>query len=128
MTKAALDPLFLSVAAFGAAISLACLCFAGPFSGLSSAVGSVLALVNLVVLRSIVLRVVSGDIHTKLPLVGLIFLKMGGFMFLVFWLITKHWVEPVALTLGLSSLAVGLIAGSVFVRARPGQRPQGSES
>jgi hypothetical protein len=94
-------------------------------------VGAVLALLNLVVLRSIVLRVVSGDIHTKLPLVGFIFLKMGGFMFLVFWLITKHWVEPVALTLGLSSLAVGLIAGSVFVRARPAapaQRSQGNES
>jgi hypothetical protein len=88
----------------------------------------VLALVNLVVLRSIVLRVVSGDIHTKLPLVGLIFVKMFGFMFVVFWLITKHWVEPVALTLGLSSLAVGMIAGSVFVRARPAQRSQGSES
>jgi hypothetical protein len=128
MTKTAHDPLLLSVAAFGAAISLACLSFAGTFAGFSSAVGAVLALVNLVVLRSIVLRVVSGDIHTKLPLVALIFVKMGVFMFLVFWLITKHWVEPVAFTLGLSSLAVGLIAGSVFVRARPAQRSQGSES
>lgn len=128
MTKLAPDPLFLSVAAFGVAISLATLSFAGSFAAFSSAVGAVLALFNLVVLRSIVLRVVSGDIHTKLPLVGLIFVKMLGFMFLVFWLITKHWVEPVALTLGLSSLAVGLIAGSVFVRARPAQRSQGSES
>lgn len=128
MTKPAPDPLFLSVAAFGAAISLASLGFVGSFAGFSSAVGALLALFNLVVLRSIVLRVVSGDIHTKLPLVGLIFVKMLGFMLLVFWLITKHWVEPVALTLGLSSLAVGLIAGSVFVRARPAQRSQGSES
>jgi hypothetical protein len=120
MTKSAPDPLFLSVAGFGAAISLACLGFGGTFSGFSCAVGAVLALVNLLVLRSIVLRVVSGDIHTKLPLVALVFVKMGGVMFLVFWLITKHWVEPVALTLGLSSLAIGLITGSVFAR-RPGQ-------
>ena len=126
MTKAAPDPLFLSVAAFGAAISLACLAFSGTLSGFSSAVGSVLALVNLVILRSIVLRVVSGDIHTKLPFIALIFIKMGAFMFLVFWMITRHWVEPVALTLGLSSLAIGLIVGSVFSRARA--RPQGSES
>lgn len=122
MTKAARDPLFLSVAAFGAAITLACLGFGGSFSALSSAVGSVLALVNLVILRSVVLRVVSGDIHTKLPFIALIFVKMGAFMLLVFWLITRHWVEPIALTLGLSSLAVGLIAGSVFTR------PRGSES
>lgn len=127
MTKAAPDPLLLSVAAFGGAISLVCLGLGGTFSGFSSAVGSVLALVNLVVLRSIVLRVVSGDIHTKLPLVALIFFKMGAFMLLVFWLITRHWVAPVPLTLGLSSLAIGLIVGSVFSRARSA-RSQGSES
>jgi hypothetical protein len=124
MSKPAADPLVLSVATFGAAISLACLSLASPFSAWSSAVGSVLALVNLVVLRTIVLRVVSGDIHTKLPLLSLVFVKMGLFMFLVFLFINKHWVEPLSFTLGLSSLAIGLITGSLFVaRAR-----QGSES
>lgn len=128
MTKPAPDPLVLSVVAFGTAISLACLTVGGTFAGWSSAVGSVLALVNLVVLRTIVLRVVSGDIHTKLPLLSLVFVKMGIFMFLVFWLITKHWVEPVTFMLGLSSLAVGLITGSLFV-ARARRVPcEGSES
>lgn len=138
MTKPTPDPLVLSVACFGAAISLASLSFSGSFSGFSSAVGAVLALVNLVVLRSIVLRVVSGDIHTKMPLVALIFLKMGSIMFLVFWFISKQWVEPLAFTLGLSSLAIGLITGSLFAaRARTivttssvgtGSVGQGSES
>jgi len=76
--------------------------------------GATLALVNLVVLRSIVLRVVSGDIHTKLPLLALIFVKMGAFMALVFWLIAQRLVEPVTFTLGLTSLVVGLITGSMF--------------
>jgi uncharacterized membrane protein len=127
MTKPTRDPLVLSVALFGAAISLASLSFGGTFSGFSSAIGAVLALVNLVVLRTIVLRVVSGDIHTKMPLVALIFLKMGSLMFLVFWLISKHWVEPVTFTLGLSSLAIGLITGSLFT-ARTRHAGQGSES
>ena len=130
MTKLAPDPLVLSVAAFGAVISLASLSFGGPFSGFSSVVGAVLALVNLVVLRSIVLRVVSGDIHTKLPLVALIFLKMGSVMFLVYWFIAKQWVAPVAFTLGLSSLAIGLITGSLFAARTRAAAPteQGSES
>jgi uncharacterized membrane protein len=126
MTKP--DPLVLSVACFGVAISLACLSFGGTFSGFSSAVGSVLALVNLVVLRNIVLRVVSGDIHKKMPLVALIFLKMGSLMFLVFWFISKRWVEPLTFTLGLSSLAVGLITGALFAAySRPARsaRPVG---
>jgi|SRR5689334_2591761 len=130
MTKPTPDPLVVSVALFGAAISLANLSFGGTFSAFSSAIGAVLALVNLVVLRSIVLRVVSGDIHTKMPLVALIFLKMGSFMFLVFWFISKHWVAVVPFTLGLSSLAIGLITGSLFAaRARhAGAAGQGSES
>jgi hypothetical protein len=114
MTKPAPDRLILFVAAFGTVISLASLSMAGGLAGMSTAVGSALALVNLLVLRTIVWRVVSGDIHAKLPLVALIFLKMGAFMALVFWLIAKHWVEPVAFTVGLSSLVVGLIAGSLF--------------
>lgn len=126
-TKPVADPLVLSVATFGAAISLACLSLGNPFSAWSAAVGGVLALVNLVVLRTIVLRVVSGDIHTKLPLLSLVFVKMGIMMFLVFWFIRQHWVEPLAFMLGLSSLAIGLITGSLFV-ARTRAQHQGSES
>jgi hypothetical protein len=117
------DRLVLIVAASGALISLGSLVFDGAVAALSATVGSLLALANLVVLRSIVVRVVAGDIHTKLPLLGLIFLKMGGFMLLVYWFITKHWVEPIAFTLGFSSLVVGLIAGSLFA-ARSRQRSE----
>ena len=123
MTKPPSDRLVLSVALFGAGVSLASFALGGGFAGLSTAVGSVLALVNLVVLRSIVLRVVAGDIHTKLPLLSLIFLKMGVLMFLVYLFISKQWVEPVAFTIGLSSLVVGLISGSLFVSRRASGEP-----
>jgi hypothetical protein len=108
------DRLTLIVAGFGSLISLGSLAFGGAFVGMSTAVGAVLALVNLVVLRSIVVRVVAGDIHRKLPLLALVFLKMGVFMLLVYQLIVRHWVEPIAFTLGFSSLVVGLITGSLF--------------
>ncbi|MET0387858.1 MAG: ATP synthase subunit I [Polyangiales bacterium] len=118
MTKPPPDRLPLFVAAFGAAMSLAALGFGGQVAGWSTAVGSALALVNVLVLRTVVLRVVSGDIHKKLPLLLLIVFKMGAFMVLVYWLITKHWVEPVAFTVGLSSLVVGLLTGSLIHSAR----------
>jgi hypothetical protein len=113
------DRLTLIVAGFGSLISLGSLALGGAFVGMSTAIGAVLALVNLVVLRSIVVRVVAGDIHRKLPLLALVFLKMGVFMLLVYQLIVRHWVEPIAFTLGFSSLVVGLITGSLFAaRAR----------
>jgi hypothetical protein len=117
------DRLTLVVAAFGSVISLTELVFEGAHAGMSAGVGAALALLNLVVLRSILVRVVVGDIHNKLPLLSLIFVKLGGFMFLVYWLITKHIVEPVAFTVGFSSLVAGLIAGSLFI-ARSGQRSE----
>jgi hypothetical protein len=123
MTKPAPDRLTLSVAAFGAVISLGSFWVGGSQAGLSTAAGSVLALLNLVVLRTIVLKVIEGDIHNKLPLLALIFIKMGVFMGLVYSAIAHHWVEPIAFTIGLSSLVVGLIAGSLAV-PRPSVRSE----
>jgi ATP synthase I chain len=123
MIKPAADRLTLSVAAFGAVISLGSLVIGGSQAGVSTAAGSVLALLNLVVLRTIVLKVIEGDIHNKLPLLALIFIKMGVFMGLVYSAIAHHWVEPIAFTIGLSSLVVGLIAGSLAV-PRPSVRSE----
>jgi hypothetical protein len=123
MIKPARDRLTLSVAAFGAVISLGSFALGGSQAGLSTAAGSVLALLNLVVLRTIVLKVIEGDIHNKLPLLALIFIKMGVFMGLVYSAIAHHWVEPIAFTIGLSSLVVGLIAGSLAV-PRPSVRSE----
>jgi hypothetical protein len=115
MTKPPADRLTLFVAAFGVAISVASFLLGGWHVAFSTAAGSALALLNLVVLRTIVSKVIEGDIHNKLPLLALIFVKMGVFMALVFAAITRHWVEPIAFTIGLSSLVVGLIAGSFAV-------------
>jgi hypothetical protein len=123
MTKPVPDRLTLFVAAFGAAISLASFALGDAHAGLSAFAGSVLALLNLVVLRSIVSKLIDGEIHNKLGLLSLIFVKMGVLMGLVFAAIAHHWVEPIAFTVGLSSLVVGLITGSLAF-ARPSVRSE----
>jgi hypothetical protein len=122
-TKPAADRLTPFVAAFGSLISLISLVCWGVAAACSTAAGAALAVVNLLILRSLVLRVTAGDLHRKLPLLFLVFFKMGAFMLLVYWAISKHWVEPIAFTIGFSSLVVGLLAGSVVV-ALSGQRSE----
>jgi hypothetical protein len=123
MTKPDADRLILIVAALGLAISLGSLLVAGSHAGLSAAAGSALALVNLLVLRTLVSHLVGGDIHLKLPFLALVFVKMGAMMALVYWAIARGWVEPMAFTVGLSSLVIGLIAGSLFL-TRSGSRSE----
>jgi hypothetical protein len=127
MTKPPADRLTLFVAAFGAAISVASFLLGGWHVAFSTVAGSALALLNLVVLRTLVSKVIEGDIHNKLFLLVLIFVKMGVFMGLVFAAIARHWVEPIAFTIGLSSLVVGLIAGSLATQ-RTSARSARSES
>jgi hypothetical protein len=115
MIKSDAERLTKCVAAFGLLISLGSVLMAGPYAGLSAAAGAALALLNLLVLRTLVLRVMEGEIHRKMSLLFLIFLKMGAFLTLVSLAIARHWVEPIAFTVGLSSLVVGLITGSLVV-------------
>ncbi len=123
MTKASADRMTLFVAAFGAALTIASYAVAGRAAAYSTLTGAGLGLANFLLLRAIVVRVVEGDMHRRGPFIGLIFLKMGVLMGLVYWVIAKHWVEPVAFTVGISSLVVGLIVSSLFVHIPPTQPP-----
>lgn len=114
MSKASATRMTVFVAVLGLLTSLAALVLAGSHAGLSTAVGATLALANFMLLRTIVARIVDGDMHRKGSVVGLLFLKMGVLMGLVYLVIARHWVEPIAFTVGLSSLVVGLISSSLF--------------
>jgi hypothetical protein len=104
------------VAVLGSATSLAALFIGGSHAAVSTAVGAALALSNFLLLRTIVQKIVTGDMHRKLPVIGLLFLKMFGVMGLVYVVIIRQWVEPIPFTIGLSSLAVGLIANSLLTQ------------
>jgi hypothetical protein len=104
----------LFVAGLGLVTSLAVFAAGGSHAGLSAAAGAALALANFVLLRTIVQRIVTGDMHRKLPVIGLLFLKMGAVMGLVFLVIIRGWVTLIPFTIGLSTLSVGLIANSLL--------------
>lgn len=104
------------VAFLGLATSLAELALGGVHAGVSSAAGAALALSNFLLLRTIVQKIVSGDMHRKLPVIALLFFKMGAVMALVSVMILREWVAPIPFTIGLSSLAVGLIANSLLMQ------------
>jgi hypothetical protein len=126
MTKASADRLTLTVAAFGAVLTVASYLLAGRAVAESTLTGAGMGLANFILLRMIVLRVVEGDMHRKGALLGLIFLKMGGLMGLVYWVISSHWVQPIPFTVGMSSLVVGLIVGALF--SAPSSSTSASES
>jgi hypothetical protein len=113
-SKSAAMRMTVWVAGFGAATSLAALALAGVHAGLSVATGAALALANFMLLRVIVQKIVVGDMQQKGPVVGLLFLKMGGLMGLVYVVIARHWVAPIPFMVGLSTLVAGLIANMLL--------------
>jgi len=100
------------VAAFGLVTTVGAFLVGGSHTGVSTAAGAALALANFLLLRTIVQKIVLGDMHRKAPVIFLLFLKMGGVMGLVAVMILRQWVEPIAFTVGLSSLVVALIVNS----------------
>jgi hypothetical protein len=115
-SKSVATRMVLFVAGLGLVTSLAVFAAGGSHAGLSAAAGAALALANFVLLRTIVQRIVTGDMHRKLPVIGLLFLKMGAVMGLVFLVIIRGWVTLIPFTIGLSTLSVGLIANSLLTQ------------
>jgi lipid-A-disaccharide synthase-like uncharacterized protein len=106
----------LFVAALGLATSLAVMLAGGMNAGLSTLAGAALALANFVLLRTIVQKIVTRDMHQKLPVIALLFVKMGVLMGLICLVIIRGWVEPIPFTIGISCLAIGLIVSSLLTQ------------
>lgn len=128
MSKAPIDRITLFIAALGVVVTIACAVLRGPHAAMSAGIGAALALVNFMFLRSIVARVVGLEIKASGKFVGLLFLKMGGLMAAVFIVIIRGWVEPIAFTLGMSSLVVGLIVSSLLFAQPSAQSAANQES
>ena len=82
-------------------------------SGLSSAVGAVIALANWFVFAWVVSRVTGGRTRNKLGLGMTLGVKMFALMVLVSVLIGRGLVEPIGFAVGLSAIVVGLCIGSL---------------
>jgi hypothetical protein len=96
----------------GVAVTAAAYALHGRAAGQSAAAGAGVALGNWALLRFILTRVVSGNMRSKAAFSGLLVVKMGALLGVVFVLLHNRWVEPLPFTLGVSSLVVGSLLGS----------------
>lgn len=109
----AIRPISLSIALVGLILSVAVYLLGGAFSGVSAAVGAVIALGNWFVFAWVVSRVTSRRARSKLGLGITLGVKMAALMALVSLLIGRNLVEPVGFAVGLSAIVVGLCIGSL---------------
>lgn len=85
----------------------------GRFAGQSAAAGVGLAVGNWLLLRFVLARIVSSTSTVgKTGFSVLLMLKMGALMAIVFVLLHLGLVEPMAFTVGVSSLVFGSLVGS----------------
>lgn len=122
MTRAAAQRLTWYILALGAIAIAAVHGLRGAGAAQSAAVGVAVGLANWFSLRFIVGRVVRGDVRTQTRYALLLVAKMAGVLGVVLALIFSGWVEPVAFTIGISTMALGALLGS-FAHVLSAPRP-----
>jgi hypothetical protein len=100
------------VLGLGVAVTVAIYFRLGPSAALSSSIGVAVALANWYLLRVIVGRAVRGEVRGVARFSVVLLTKMVGLLGLIFVLLRSGWVQPLAFTVGLSSLALGTLLGS----------------
>jgi hypothetical protein len=112
MTRSAAARLSWFIFGLGVAATAALYATRGPVAGRSAAAGAVVALGNWYLLRFIIGRVLDGRVRRKAAFSVLLFAKMGALIGVVFALLHSGFVQPIAFTIGVSSLALGTLLGS----------------
>ena len=101
----------------------------GRVAAQSTLAGAALALGNWTLLRFILQRIIRGTIRSKAAFSGLLVVKMGVLMALVFVVLRSGLFEPIAFTVGVSCLVVGALLGSLIsVMTASPEAPEGSAS
>jgi hypothetical protein len=121
MTRAAAQRLTWFIVGLGV-IAIACMQLLGGVpAAQSAAVGVAVALANWFALRFIVGKVVAGNVRTQARFALLLVVKMAAVMALCLLLVGSRLVEPIAFTVGISTLAIGGLLGSFahIVSAQP---------
>lgn len=126
MNRSAVSTISVFIGGFGLLFALATLVVLGASAGWSTAVGALVAVVNFMVFGWIASRVVSGSVQKRAALMFLLIAKMGVLFALIYYLVTRHWVEPISFMVGFSALVVGVLAGS-FHYLKSGNQSAGRE-
>lgn len=117
----------VAMVGLGAIFAVVTYIVVGTFSGFSAAFGTSIAVLNLYIFGWIADRVVCGSVRKRTGLMFLLIAKMAALMAFIYYIISRHWVEPIGFMIGISALVIGMIAGSIHYLYR-GEQSAGSES
>lgn len=117
MNKPVADRMSAAVAAMGIALTTVAFFISGETFALGTATGAAVAVANWMLIQWIVGRVTGGTTQRQAGFMLLLVAKMGALMALVYVILSRGWVQPVAFALGISALFGGLLAGSVLYLA-----------
>lgn len=84
-----------------------------PFAVGSAAAGGLIAVLNFWVLKRTVRGIIWGSVGTKTALSVVLFLKMGLLLVSVWAAVRVLGFDPVGVALGVSSLVVGIVGGTL---------------
>lgn len=127
MNKIATNRITISIVGLGILLAAVTYGVAGIYSGGSAAVGAIIAVANFYLFGWIADQVVKGSVRKRTGLMFLLVVKMGALMALIYFLISRHWIEPIGFMVGISALVIGVIVGSIHYLYR-GDNSAGSES
>lgn len=114
MNKQTADRMSAAVAAMGVVLTAVAFFLRGETFAVGTSVGAAVAVANWLLIQWIVGRVTSGTTRKQAAFMLLLVAKMGALMALVYIVLSRGWVEPIAFVLGISALFGGLLAGSVL--------------
>jgi hypothetical protein len=114
MNKQAADRMSAAVAAMGVALTAITFVVSGESFALGTGVGAAIAVANWMLIQWIVGRVTGGTTRGQAAFMLLLVAKMGALMALVYVVLSRGWVQPIAFAVGMSALFGGLLAGSVL--------------
>lgn len=117
MNKQVADRMSAAVAAMGFAVTAIAFFVSGLEFAVGAGVGATVAVANWMLIQWIVGRVTGGSTRSQAGFMLLLVAKMGALMALVYVVLSRGWVQPIAFALGISALFGGLLAGSVLYLA-----------
>lgn len=117
MNKQVADRMSAAVAAMAIALTAIAFFVSGLSFAIGTAAGGAVAVANWLLIQWIVGRVTGGSTRSQAGFMLLLVAKMGALMALVYLVLSRGWVQPVAFAVGISALFGGLLAGSVLYLA-----------
>lgn len=107
MEKAPIDRLTLNVALAGAVLTVIVFAIGGLGPAVGAAAGAVVAVVNFVGLRWLVMRLIYGPERSRGATAVMLAMKMAFVLAVIWILLAKAGVHPIGFAVGFSALFIG---------------------